>query len=105
MFRCRKVRRSFDSAMPDECIRSLRAAGFESLNVVKISQTWRLPSTESLFEFMKESTVRTAGLLRAQQPKVLQEIRNVILQEVKKYQRERSVELPMPAILASAIKP
>jgi SAM-dependent methyltransferase len=90
---------------PDECIRSLLGTGFVSPHVVKVPQRWRLPSIDSLFDFMKDSTVRTAGLMRAQKPEVLEEIRDAMRDELKKYQKGNSVELPMPAILASGIKP
>src|SRR5262245_2298552 len=95
----------FRFSEPDECIRSLFAAGFQSPKVVKVSQVWRLPSVDSLFESMKDSTVRTAGLLRAQKPKVLEQIRNAMRDESKQHQRGEAVELPMPAILASGTKP
>jgi ubiquinone/menaquinone biosynthesis C-methylase UbiE len=95
----------FRFSEPDECIRSLLIAGFESPKVVKVPQMWHLPNPDSLFEFMKESTVRTAGLLRAQKPEVLEEIRDAMRDESKKYQKSNAVELPMPAILACAIKP
>lgn len=95
----------FRFSEPDECIRSLLAAGFESPKVVKVPQTWRLPSIDSLFEFMKDSTVRTAGLLRGQKPEVLDKIREAMRDDLKKYQKDNAVELPMPAILACAIKP
>jgi ubiquinone/menaquinone biosynthesis C-methylase UbiE len=90
---------------PEECVRCLEASGFESPNVVKVQQTWRLPSVDSLFEFMQGSTVRTAGLLRAQKPEVLENIRDAIKEEVKKYRQGSSIDLPMPAILGSGIKP
>ena len=73
--------------------------------MVKIPQTWRLPAVDSLFEFMKESTVRTAGLLRGQTLKALEKIREAMREELKNYQTGSAIELPMPAILASAIKP
>jgi ubiquinone/menaquinone biosynthesis C-methylase UbiE len=89
----------------DECIRSLLAAGFESPRAVKVPQIWRLPSIDSLFEFMKQSTVRTAGLLRAQKAVVLDKICDAMREELRKYQKGNAVELPMPAILASGVKP
>ena len=95
----------FRFSEPDECLRSLRAAGFESINVVKVAQTWRLATADSLFEFMKESTVRTAGLLRAQKPEALEKIRDATREKLKNYQTGGAIELPMPAILASAVKP
>jgi len=95
----------FRFSEPDECIRSLLAAGFQSPTVVKVAQVWRLPSVDSLFEFMKDSTVRTAGLLRAQKPEVLEQIRDAMRDESKQHQKGGAVELPMPAILSSAVKP
>jgi SAM-dependent methyltransferase len=95
----------FRFSEPDECNRSLLVAGFASPKVVKVPQFWRLPNVDSLFEFMKEGTVRTAGLLRAQKPNVLQEIRGAMRDELKNHQKGNVVELPMPAILASGVKP
>jgi ubiquinone/menaquinone biosynthesis C-methylase UbiE len=95
----------FRFSEPDECIRSLLVAGFAAPKVVKVPQFWRLPSMDSLFECMRDSTVRTAGLLQAQKPDALEKIRNAIRDELKKHQKHNAVELPMPAILASAVKP
>jgi hypothetical protein len=49
--------------------------------------------------------VRTAGLLRAQKPTVLRKIRDAIRVELEKYTKGDVVELPMPALIASAVKP
>lgn len=95
----------FRFSEPEESIRSLLAAGFASPDVLRIPQVWRLPSTDSLFEVMKDSTVRTAGLLRAQQPGALDRIREAIREELTRYQKPNAVELPMPAILAFGVKP
>jgi hypothetical protein len=54
---------------------------------------------------MKDSTVRTAGLLRAQKPEVLEQIRHAMRDESKQYQKGDAIELPMPAILSSGMKP
>lgn len=95
----------FRFSEPDECIRALLAAGFESPKVTKVPQVWRLPSADSLFKFMSQSTVRTAGLLRAQKPEALVKIADAIRHDLKQYQNKKGAELSMPAILASAIKP
>jgi SAM-dependent methyltransferase len=89
---------------PDECKRGLIVAGFESATVHKVSQLWRLPAGDGLFNAMKDSTVRTAGLLRAQKPTVLNKIREAIRSEVEKYTKKELVELPMPALIAAGIK-
>jgi hypothetical protein len=44
-------------------------------------------------------------LLRAQKPEALYKIRHVIRAETAAHQKGDIVELPMPAILASAQKP
>jgi hypothetical protein len=49
--------------------------------------------------------VRTAGLLRAQNPTVLEKIRDAIRAELAKYTKGDRVELPMPALVASGVKP
>jgi SAM-dependent methyltransferase len=95
----------FRYSNPEECTRGLTAAGFESPAVRKISQTWRLPAGDGLFYAMKDSTVRTAGLLRAQKPTVLDKIREGMRTEVAKYTRAEIVELPMPALIVSGVKP
>jgi SAM-dependent methyltransferase len=90
---------------PEECERGLIVAGFESPAVIKISQVWRVPPGDGLFNAMKDSTVRTAGLLRAQKPTVLNKIRDAMRAELEPYTKGDAVELPMPALIASGIKP
>ena len=90
---------------PEECKAGLLAAGFDSPAITKVAQTWRLPAGDGLFEAMRDSTVRTAGLLRAQKPVVLDKIREAIRTELSSYQKGDEVTLPMPALIASAIKP
>jgi ubiquinone/menaquinone biosynthesis C-methylase UbiE len=94
----------FHYSEPAHCIDSLTAAGFMEPVVTQVSQTWRLPPGDALFEAMLESTVRTAGLLRAQEPVALENIRRAIRNELVPYTHDEMVELPMPALIASATK-
>src|SRR4030095_12648957 len=89
---------------PQECERGLIVAGFEEPSVTKVPQVWRLPGGDGLFNAMKNSTVRTAGLLRAQKPTVLNKIREVMAAEIKQYTKGGKFELPMPAWIASGQK-
>jgi SAM-dependent methyltransferase len=89
---------------PAESRRALLGVGFEAPEVSIVPQVWRLPSLDALFEVMREGTVRTAGLLRAQTPETQDAIRAEIRERVRPYQRGDGVELPMPAVLASAVK-
>lgn len=89
---------------PEECARAMIVAGFETPTVTKVSQVWRLPAGDGLFNAMKDSTVRTAGLLRAQKPTVLNKIRDAMREALEEYRKGDVVELPMPALIVSAIK-
>jgi len=89
---------------PEECKRGLIAAGFESPTVTKVSQLWRLPAGDGLFNAMKDSTVRTAGLLRAQKPAALNKIREAMRAELETFTKGNFVELPMPALIATGVK-
>lgn len=90
---------------PEECKRGLIVAGFDAPSVIKVKQLWRLPAGDGLFNVMKDSTVRTAGLLRAQKPTVLDKIRQEMRAALEKYTHGEFVELPMPAWIASGLKP
>jgi SAM-dependent methyltransferase len=89
---------------PEECVRALIVAGFEAPTVTQVRQVWRLPAGDGLFNVMKDSTVRTAGLLRAQKPTVLNKIRDAMREALEEYRKGDVVELPMPAWVASAVK-
>jgi SAM-dependent methyltransferase len=83
---------------------ALLAAGFVEPKVVEVPQRWRLPSGSALFDVMRGATARTAGLLRAQTPTALDAIAAAIAAEAAAYRRGDIVEIPMPAMLASAVR-
>ena len=85
---------------PEESKAVLRATGFSEPRVEEVPQTWKLSSPDELFNVMYHASVRNAALLRAQKPEVLESIRAEIRQEVERY----GSELPMPSVLASAIR-
>jgi len=88
-----------------ECRRVLEEAGFAEPKVVQVPQTWRLPSADILLEAFLVATVRTGALLRAQSPWALQAIRAAVREACKAYEKDGVIELPMPAVLACALKP
>ena len=89
----------------EECRRSLRRAGFMDPEVKKIPQTWRIDTADALFHAMQAATVRTAGLLARQTPEALRSIRAMMANAAGLYKKNGVIELPMPAILASGVKP
>jgi SAM-dependent methyltransferase len=90
---------------PGECHRTFRSAGFADAEVQRVPQLWRMQDPDGLFQAMITGTVRTWGLLRAQAPESLAAIRESLRAAVEKCRREDSCEIPMPAVLASAVKP
>jgi SAM-dependent methyltransferase len=90
---------------PAECQRVLGAIGFRDAAVRLVPQRWRLASPEQFLDAMQYGTVRTAGLLRAQTPAALAAIGAAVREAAATYQRGDVLELPMPAVLARAIKP
>jgi SAM-dependent methyltransferase len=90
---------------PDESERTLRIIGFTNLSVIVVPQIWRLSSPDDLFVAFYEGTARTGGLLRAQSRVALNSIRAAVIKAAAAYEKGGIVEIPMPAILASAQKP
>jgi SAM-dependent methyltransferase len=89
----------------EESQRVLRARGFVEPRVVSLEQSWRVPSVDALFEALLQGTVRTAGLLRAQTPGTLAMIRAAVVAASARYRASDGLVLPMPAVVASALKP
>jgi SAM-dependent methyltransferase len=90
---------------PDQCERSLRAAGFQSVAITKVPQVWRLSSPDRLLEAILKGTVRASALLQAQAPEALEAIRAEVREAAAAYAHEGAIALMMPAVVASAEKP
>ncbi|HLH23548.1 MAG TPA: methyltransferase domain-containing protein [Chloroflexota bacterium] len=88
-----------------ECRRALEAVGFRDATVGQLPQVWRLDSPDQFFAAMQHGTVRTAGLLRAQTPAALAAIGAAVRAAGAAYQHGATLEVPMPAVLARAVKP
>lgn len=89
----------------EECRRSFSAAGFAEPRVAEVPQTWRLASPEALFDAFWRSTARTGALLRAQSADAQAKIRQAVAAAAGAYRHGGGeIELPMPAVLASATK-
>jgi len=90
---------------PDEAARSMRAAGFVDPRVEQIPLVWRLESVDALYDAFVEGAVRTAALLKAQTPEATVAIRRAIVDSLGPYRRGDAFELPMAAVLSSAVVP
>jgi SAM-dependent methyltransferase len=88
----------------DACLAALRDAGLVEGRVARVPQRWRLECPEALFDVMLHGTVRTAALLRGQRPEALERIQDAVTTGAAASARGGRIELPMPAVLASARK-
>ena len=90
---------------PEQSTKALRNAGFESPSCRQVPQVWRLADPEKLFEVVTHGTVRAAATLAGQNPHATEAIRTALRDVVMRYRRGRYFEIPMPAVLAAAVKP
>lgn len=95
----------FSFSDPEQSLRALCADGFASPVVRQAPQVWRLDDADSLVERIGRSSVRAGFALRLQSPTALAAIRAALREKVFEYKRDAHFEVPMPAIVAAAIKP
>jgi SAM-dependent methyltransferase len=95
----------FSFSDPEHSIKVLRAAGFASPIVRQAPQVWQLDDADSIFDRIAESSVRAGIALRSQSPTAIVAIRAALRRKVSEYKRGTHFEVPMPAIVAAAIKP
>ncbi|HMF12150.1 MAG TPA: methyltransferase domain-containing protein [Gemmataceae bacterium] len=90
---------------PEQSARVLRNAGFDSPSCRQVPQVWRIADPETLFEVLTTGTVRAAAMLRAQSAGARDAIRAALRTTVMEYRRGEYFDIPMPAVLATAVKP
>jgi SAM-dependent methyltransferase len=88
-----------------ECERTLRAAGFQDVKVTRVPQVWRFNAPDEPLEAFYNGGVRIKAILRAQSSEALEAIRTAVREAAKKFIRHDVIEIPMPAVLTSAVKP
>jgi len=89
----------------DESRETLAGAGFADADARIVPLTWSVDSAEAVFDALSRGGVRTAAVLRAQTPQALDAIRAAVRRSVEGYRNGDRFVLPMPAVLASAMKP
>jgi len=83
---------------------ALRDAGFDATEVVQVPQTLKLSDPDQLFDIISESSVRAGAVLSAQNDAQRAAIRAALHQTVRHYKSGNSYDVPMPAIVVSAVK-
>jgi SAM-dependent methyltransferase len=89
---------------PEESRRALESAGFADPSITSVPIVWRLDSPADFLDAFLKGSARTGGLLNAQQPEALAKIRAAVEQRVAAFARGPLLEIPMPALIASAQK-
>lgn len=90
---------------PEQSTKALLAAGFVSPSCRQVPQVWRVSDPDKVFQSIAEGSVRAAATIRAQTPAAREAIRTAMRDTVVTYKRGESYEVPMPATLATAVKP
>lgn len=90
---------------PEQSRRALSNAGFAAPSFTQVPQVWRLSDPDRVFAVLTAGTVRTGAALRAQAPGVIAAIKQAVRAAVAQYRRGAHYDVPMPAILAAAVKP
>ena len=90
---------------PEVSRRALREAGFVDPAVRLVPQVWRLAGVEELIGIVESSTVRAAATWAAQTPAARDRIRAALAEALAPYRQGEAFDVPVPALLASAVKP
>jgi SAM-dependent methyltransferase len=83
---------------------ALAAAGFSDMRVRVLELTWRLSSSDEVFDAVSRGGVRMSAVLRAQTPEAFEAIRAAVRREVETYRSGEAFRIPMHAMLASATR-
>jgi SAM-dependent methyltransferase len=89
---------------PEVCKNILRSAGFTGECVAEIPLVLRCSCGEQFTEIIYKSTVRTRAVLEAQAESERKKIDKAIAEAARRYEKDGMIELPIPAVMASARK-
>lgn len=90
---------------PEQSTKALLSAGFVLPSCRQVPQVWRVSDPDKVFEGIAEGSVRAAATLRAQSPTATEAIKTALRDTVAAYKCGDDFEVPLPAILATAVKP
>lgn len=90
---------------PEQSAKALLAAGFVWSSCRQVAQVWSVSEPDKVFQSIADGSVRAAATLRAQSPAARQAIRAAMRDAVVAYRRGDLYEVPVPAVLATAVKP
>ena len=94
----------FRFADADECRRVLSDVGFDDIVSREIPLTWRFDSPDDFITGFVEAAPRSGGLLSAQSPDAMRDIRAALRRAALDHERNGVIEIPMPAMLTTATR-
>lgn len=89
----------------DASKQALSDAGFDAPSFAEVPQTWRVQDFEDAYAALTQGTVRAAATLHAQAPGAIDAIKAALRDTILRYRDGDGYAIPMPAVLASAVKP
>jgi SAM-dependent methyltransferase len=90
---------------PGESEKRLTIAGFKGIEFRTVAQTWILSSPDELFAAVMNGSVRAAATLRGQESRALEKIKSAVAMALAEYRSGDEYRIPMPALVASAVRP
>jgi SAM-dependent methyltransferase len=94
----------FRFSEPEECRRTMTAAGFVEVAVQDVPLSWRADTAKAIVDMIYNSTVRTAMLLEHQTHDARERIHRAIMDEAAQFERDGKYRLAFPAILSAGRK-
>jgi SAM-dependent methyltransferase len=90
---------------PEECRRTLSAAGFGNIMVERLDISWTSDRPDALLELIAGGTVRAAMVIDAQQPEPQAKIREAIVDAARMRTSHGITRISRPTVLAFGQKP
>ena len=89
----------------NEARKALLDAGFVNPLITDLPHTWELSGYEILIDTFREAGVRAGEILRSQDQEAQKGITEFVRNELKSYERDGIIGVPMGAVLSCARKP
>lgn len=90
---------------PEACLAALDAAGFVDATVTEVQLVWYPETADQVLELTYKIAVRMEMLLNLQAPEAREKVHQAIIEGATQLNNGERIEIPMPALLASARKP
>jgi SAM-dependent methyltransferase len=89
---------------PEECRRSLAAAGFSDLRLGEVALHYDLPTPRAVLDSIERAGVRTAMVMSLQSKEARARIEQSLMQEASRFKHGDGLRFAFPAIVASGSK-